>query len=511
MNPALHDLIHKFEAADPPLLDAWEATALIESFGYTDRVSREDFRFRDARALAVHVYDRLAPSGGHSTAELSSLETGAWQRAARECRVFIEAFSSSYVYAIPWIALLILQYARPRALQLPPDLAGLLSLALMASLIATGGFVELIARRGQFYIGLQQPSLAYSAARQLVHAGCAATLVLGMSGLVLGLYVDVFPSPYLLVAGFYFVMLGPLWMLCKVLTLDKTYWRVPLVLAAGASAYASVTAIFGAPTLVAQIAATGTALTVAILMSWTRVVRPTVSGFECLRARRGVVFCSLAPIFWHGTAYFGFLFADRIAAGLAVPMASGIYFGIDADYQRGMDLALLSFFTTAALIEYLNHQYMRYWRKQAATTPEAQAQELQHRLSRRYLACTIVVVGAFSLLDSIVWRLFGEISPEMFTSSVRWSLVVGSAGYLVFSLGVFDAVLLFSANRPGFVTRPLLEALLVNVIVGGTLSHVVAPHYAGIGLVAGALVFVRGSRRAVTHMLRESDYAFYTA
>src|SRR5260370_25004396 len=173
MNPALHDLIHKFEAADPPLLDAWEATALIESFGYTDRMSREDFRFRDARALAVHVYDRLAPSGAHSASEPSSLETGAWHRAARECRVFLEAFTSSYVYAIPWIALLILQYARPRALQLPPDLAGLLSLALMASLIATGGFVAMVARPGGIFIWRPPPPPPPRAPRPPLYARSA--------------------------------------------------------------------------------------------------------------------------------------------------------------------------------------------------------------------------------------------------------------------------------------------------------------------------------------------------
>jgi hypothetical protein len=396
-------------------------------------------------------------------------------------------------------------------LALPPNLAGLLSLALMASLVTSGGFIEVIARRGQFYIGLGQPSLAYSTARQYMRAGCATILVLGMSGLLLGLYVDVYPSPYLLIAILYYIMLGPLWMLCQVLTLDKTFWRVPLVLAAGAATYASVAAIFRAPTLTAQMAGTGAAFVVAILVAWRRVVQPTVPVHDGWRPRSGVVIYSLAPVFWHGAAYFGFLFADRIAAGLAVPTASGVYFGIDAEYQRGMDLALLSFFTTAALIEYLNHGFMRYWREQAATIPEAHAQELRRRLSRRYLVCKTVVAGTFLLLCVLEWRVLGEvIDPALLTPSVRWSLVMGSVGYLVFSLGVFDAVVLFSANRPRFATRPLVEGLLVNVVLSGTLSHLIAPRYAAIGLVAGALVFVRGSRRAVTDMLRQPDFAFYT-
>jgi len=230
-----------------------------------------------------------------------------------------------------------------------------------------------------------------------------------------------------------------------------------------------------------------------------------------VRPRWGVVLHSLAPVFWHGAAYFGFLFADRIMAGLAVPAASGIYFGVDADFQRGSDLALFGFFTTAALIEYLSHQYMRYWRAQAAIVPEALTAELRHRLRHRYARCTILVVLTFMLSDVLAWRVFTALDPEMLTGPVQRSLLVASVGYFVFSLGVFDAVLLFSVNRARVATRALLEGLLVNIVLGWTASNLVGPPYASVGLVVGAIVFASRSRRAVIHMLREPDYAFYTA
>jgi hypothetical protein len=510
MNAALRDLVQEVESVEPPLVDSWEATALLESLGYTDRLSREAFGFSDTRALAEHVYAVLAPEADRRKAPTPTVDTGWWRRAARECSVFAKTFFSSYVYAVPWVVLVILQYTRPNALRMPPDLAGLLSLGLMASLITSGGFIEVIARRGQFYIGLKLPALADNAARQFVQAGCIATLLLAMSALMLGLYVDVFPSPYLLIAVVYYVMLCLLWMMCKVLTLDNTVWRVALVLAAAVLTYVCL-AGFGAPAVVGQLAAPSGALLVAVVVGWRRIVHPAESIPDRMRARWGVVLHSLAPVFWHGAAYFGFLFADRIMAGLAVPAASGIYFGVDVEFQRGSDLALLSFFTTAALIEYLSHQYMRYWRAQAAIVPEERSAELRHRLWRRYLMCTMLVVVTFMLCDLLAWRVFTAIDPEMLTGPVQRSLLVASVGYFVFSLGVFDAVLLFSANRARFATRPLLEGLLVNIVLGGTASNLVGPPYAGIGLVAGAIVFVWRSRRAVIHMLREPDHAFYTA
>src|SRR5262249_13514545 len=155
-----------------------------------------------------------------------------------------------------------------------------------------------------------------------------------------------------------------------------------------------------------------------VVLGWKRIVQPADSIPDRVRPRWGVVLHSLAAVFWHGTAYFGFLFADRIMAGLAVPAASGIYFGVDVEFQRGSDLALFSFFTIAALIEYLSHQYMRYWRAQAAIVPEERTAELRYRLRRRYFTCTILVVVTFILSDLLIWRVFIAIDPEMLTGPV---------------------------------------------------------------------------------------------
>src|ERR1700758_451820 len=57
---ALADLVSAVGRVRSHLLDAWEATALIESLGYTDARIRREFGFSDTAALGVYVFAALA-------------------------------------------------------------------------------------------------------------------------------------------------------------------------------------------------------------------------------------------------------------------------------------------------------------------------------------------------------------------------------------------------------------------------------------------------------------------
>ena len=74
-----------------------------------------------------------------------------------------------------------------------------------------------------------------------------------------------------------------------------------------------------------------------------------------------LVHYTLTPYFFYGVAYFSFLFADRFAAGTAITLFSGLGFGIESGYARGIDFALVNFLFTAALVEALNYRFMGGW------------------------------------------------------------------------------------------------------------------------------------------------------
>src|SRR5712691_2925288 len=148
---AIDELIASVRRARPRLLDHWEAAALIESFGYTDSRLQREFGFVDSLTLGSFVYEKLRGSSASARPEPEP-----WPSVALD---LLNSVSASIVYAVPWLVLFIIERYHPDALRLPGRVGPPLSLALMMSLVVSGGFVQAIARRGPFYIGIKQPAL----------------------------------------------------------------------------------------------------------------------------------------------------------------------------------------------------------------------------------------------------------------------------------------------------------------------------------------------------------------
>src|SRR5687767_11110536 len=101
---SLEKLMRAVAAASPQLADVWETTAIIESLGYTDRAIEREFGFANALALGEYVFEQLR---GNAAPAAASLPVSRWQWLAREMRDFIEQFSRSFIYALPWIVMFI--------------------------------------------------------------------------------------------------------------------------------------------------------------------------------------------------------------------------------------------------------------------------------------------------------------------------------------------------------------------------------------------------------------------
>src|SRR6266513_6276456 len=56
VDQALDELVAAVRAVRPRLVDAWEATAVIESLGYTDARVQQEFGFSDTRAAGEYLY-----------------------------------------------------------------------------------------------------------------------------------------------------------------------------------------------------------------------------------------------------------------------------------------------------------------------------------------------------------------------------------------------------------------------------------------------------------------------
>ena len=501
MNAELQTLVGAVRRRAPDLVDEWEATAWIESFGWSDDRVRAAFGLSDTRALGRYVYEcstaRVPPAA-------SVRQPGDRQTALA---IVAGAYTSTLVYALPWLVTFAVEGLWPDAFDTQPDMAGPISVAVMVSLIATGGFVQAIARKGSFYLGMQQVVMARHVAWLLCRAGLVSTLLLAGAGLIAGTYFNIFESTLpRLVALFYFVMLSALWLACAMLSLQAPRWRVPLVFVAAGLVFTLVKVNLGAGALVAQTAALAVAVLAAGGLCWdlfrSAATRDSRTG-RIVLPRIPILVYALLPHFIYGVAYFTFVFADRLSAGSALPPQSGLPFGIAPDYKRGIDLAFLVFLIVAGAVECCNLLLMRFWREQAEGPS---AGRIDDQLARQRRRAQGLVVALFVAAAAIASAVAAEVQ---FLSAVgQMVFVAGCAGYALFAAALLDGLMLFSLNRPAVVLRALLPALVVNLITGYVLSHVAGAEFAVVGLVAGAGVFAFGTRRGVRDALKRPDFAY---
>lgn len=502
---ALERVIDRVAAVCPHPADPLEAAAVLESLGYTDAVIRELTGQPDSRSLGrvLHTVMKAGP-GAEAGPRLAPTSQGVRD----ELRVLLQTFSLSSIYALPWVVTFALERRHPDVLQLPLEAAAPFTLALMLSLIVSGGFVQCIARKGTFYIGLGQHALGAAVTERIWQCGAATIAATALMALGAAWYLDLFELPYAALGAGVYIMLGTFWLTCGVLWLERRYWQVPAAFGGAGAAFATCRAVHVSP-LVSQILAISVALGIALgLVAFAfRRYGATPVG-ELASPRHAVLVRALAPYFCYGSGYFAFVFADRIAAGTSVPVAAGIEFGIDARYQAGMDAALLVFLLSMAAVEFINYRFVHFWQQEASRWTASAGVEYQARIQRRCVRARALVAVAFVAIALLVLPVGRPTLTDPIASRV---MVLGLCGYLLLELGLFNALVLFSVNAPVPVLRALVAGVMVNALGGYVSSNVFGSTCAAAAMCAGAAVFLWRSHVAVAVALERPGYGCYVA
>jgi hypothetical protein len=531
-NSEVEELLRNNAKGPSRAINAREVAALLESFGYSDR-SVKEVGSPNIFSFAEDLFFRVQPEAKSEQKESEQKESEQKESEQKESEQKeseqkesdtperfslwgeiswgIRKFSFGLAYAVPWMALLALEYLRPNALDVPPELGGALSLALITSLITTGGFIQMISRSGSFYYALKEPVLARSTCMSLLNAGLTSSLLLGSLGMIIGAYFGLFAGHYLMLAAVNYVSLSLLWMFCSVLSVEGLGWCVPLVflLSGFLCGLIKILAKTGNTILLTIWPVTAVLCALGcVLVGFHRAEKNFSGSRKGARPRFGVLAISLAPFYLYGTLYFSFLFADRLAAGSAVPWTSGLSFGIDPAYKSGMDLVLLAFLITAAVVEYLSDSFLRFWRRLAAELPQAKGEELIVSLRRRHWKTILVIFTMFIVFSLGAWLAFSHVSGATHSPRLLQTAALGGLGYLMLSMALLEIVILASINATSLALTAIAFGLGVNMIAGYGLSHYWGVQYAAAGLLAGSTVVLWKCNAAVREVLRRPDYHY---
>ncbi|MBD2255486.1 hypothetical protein [Nostoc parmelioides] len=504
------ELVVAISEVSSEMADFWQVTAIIESLGYTDRVIRQEFGFADTLSLGKYVYDnyKLSP-----TSKSKLKRKNAWRHLIHEIQIFIEQFSQSFVYALPLLLILLLEslHIDNQSQLLPPELASLITLATMASLTISGGFVQMISRRGEFYLKLGEPMQGRRVCFPIIYLGTATSILLGLFGLWFGFYQGQFADEYLMLAALYYLVLSLLWMLLAALGIQLR-WFPPLIMLGLSILFVFLRVWVNLDALTAQIISMFATLIVVICLVAFGLGKDNqtgqISGAKAPLPRLSSLVYLLSPYCFYGIAYFSFIFGDRMIAGWAVNPAFGLVFAIDAGYQQAMDLALVNFLLLVPLVEYLGYQFIRYW---YGNTKDMNIEKLSNfygKLFYRYWLTIGITIIFFALCMA---GTLGFVKPTNWSLETNLKSLFGSLGYLFFVIGLLNAILLFSLNQTIIVIKSIIPALLLNLTLGYILAHIISPDCAVIGLVTGAALFMLRSTHEVLQAMKQLDYIYYIA
>jgi O-antigen/teichoic acid export membrane protein len=509
-NPKVQEAISEVQAISPQPADRWEIAAILESLGYTDRQLAKDFGYPDSLALGSEIYEYLRENGYLASAVTAFPSPPILSHRA-ELAFFFTEFSRSFLYAIPFVVSMVVDslFSRQDLDVVPVQLSALLSPALMGSLIASGGFVQMIQRRGSFYKNMNEPIQAQRSCRPIFLMGVITSIFLGAIWIIFGFYRSYADDQYSIVAGCYFMVLSIMWQSFAMVSL-RYKWSTPISLILIAALFVICRLGFQLDAVTCQLMTMGSALVgmlgMLILVYWqARRDESRQDQLPKLPQSAAVAYL-LSPYFCYGILYFGFLFADRFAAGWVLDQYSALSFAIDTNYQRPMDLALLNFLIVMPFAEYLAAKFSIWWYREAKPVTPKNIHRLVGQLRRRYqvigllLMLIAIIIGSITLVLMLVTK----------QSGAHISLTaLGILGYLALSFGLWNTIILLTLNRMSIVLKMLWPAVLINLACGYIFGNLLGVSWTPIGLLFGAVVFGYLASRQVRQAISQLDYCYF--
>jgi O-antigen/teichoic acid export membrane protein len=509
-NPKLQEAIAEVQTISPQPADRWEIAAILESLGYTDRQIASEFGFSDSLALGSEIYSYLRENGYLATVPPTPPQI-IHRSYPAEIAFFCAEFSRSFLYAIPFVVSMVVDnfFSWTDTDIVPVQFSALLSPALMGSLIASGGFVQMIQRRGSFYKNMNEPIHAQRSCRPIFVMGIITSILLGIIWIGFGFYRSYAGDNALIVTGCYFMILSIMWQVFAMVSL-RYKWSTPTALVMIAAIFLVCRLGLRLNDVICQIVTMSSALVGMLLMLlWVYIqARRDENRQEQLPAlpKSAAIAYLLSPYFFYGVLYFGFLFADRFAAGLVLDRYSSVPFAINSNYQHPMDLALLNFLVVMPFVEYLAAKYSMWWYRVAKPATPQNVHKLVGKLQHRYRVIGLLVV-MIAMVVGIITLILMSITHQSLANMTLTSL--GILGYLTLSFGLWNTIILLTLNQMPAVLKMLWPATLINLIGGYILGHMWGISWTPLGLLLGGIFFGWLASRQVRKAIEQLDYCYF--
>lgn len=516
--------------------DRYEVAAILESLGWNDRRVHETFGAADVFALADDLWERM---------KRKVLFTPFAKAENMKPRVMLMAllrnFLRGVIFAVPMavsvFSMLTLKFSLWSYEYLSVELATSIAIGTILSFVTVGGFTQAIARRGFFYIIQGYYNMARRVTFHFIGLGFAVCIGLSATILLLNMIIRMFPFSMLAMIILYFFFLNSIWLSVTVMyILRKELVFTGLIIAGIALVYLLFIVLGIDNIILDQLIALSLVSAASILLViyyFKQAEKKSEKGISPQMPKMSVTLYSTMPYFVYGFMYFSFLYVDRVMSWSTNSQYMPYLIWFRGDYELGLDFALLVLILPMGISEVVLTRLMAgielsqkaYWGDEGERMGRAFRRTYYRMLGFIAAVALSSAVALYLLLYFIFDHFSVGLGSTLYAHPVTHLVyVIALISYVFLSVGLMNAVILFSLSQPQLVIRAIWPALVINIIVGfvasrwmtafetSTKASMATGHgYAVLGLLMGSIVFMAISIQSTRKVLNNLDYYLYAA
>ncbi len=525
---SLDFLVHEISIRCHWTVSPLQVAALLESLGVTDTIAQQKYGYGDVFVLANKIMGRL-PRNYHDEPNMGAvrfvpqLEPDSWRQKFRD---YIRGVAS----LVPMVVISAGIIMHQTLGNWNPYQVWMVGIAMLLSLLVTGGFMQAASRRGSIYLSQGYVMAAQRIIFRIMVLCLLVVLIVDVLMTLLGISTNLLTWTDAALMSVAFVSLSLIWLGASLLyLLDRAHlFFVALVVGVGGSIAILMLYRYG-------------------LLAYDVVVMPAVAvgmllfmGITAVSARRGLqklhelsavgnqvvrlptnahLTANLLPYFMYGAIYVMLIMSGHVAAWVGntagVERIVAIF-----DTELALAFALGGAILTSGVSE---HTIRRFWKHVQIYQIRAESDHLQsfsHMLMRFYKQEQRVflwaLLGSSLVTIFITWGFVNLMSTTgllliSWNSSTTVLFALGLVGYGLMAWGLFQSMFMITLSRPWWVIQGLAMGTLTTFLVGIAAGLYSYYPYAGVGIILGNAVFLYMTRQRLNQLLARADYYFYAS
>lgn len=502
--------------------DRFEIAALLETMGWNDKRVYEAFGVDGVFDLAEEIWELI-----QQKIVYASFAKPVEKSKAEMLFEVVKSFLRGLIFALPMalsvISMLTLKFSLWSYEYLSVDLATCIAIGTILSFLVVGGFTQAIARRGFFYLFQGYYNMGRKMTFTFIRLGYVACLLTAAAVYLFNLVFNLVTGYMLAIIIVYFIFMATIWLSVTVMYILRKEQTFTLLMLVGIGMVYVLFRVFELDILIAQLASmlvvsvVGMAL---VIYFFKQEERKEEKGIAPKMPRLSLTAYAVMPYFQYGFLYFLFLYVDRVMAWSVNDEFMPFFLWFRGDYELGLDFALLVLMLPLGVTEVVVNKMMLdmeaaqkgYW----GFETDKMCRHFLAMYHKWMLATGISAVlsaGLVALLMHVMNGSYYQFSGKYLigSSTTYFVFICSLIAYMILAVALMNAVILFALSQPKLVSRSILPAVGVNILIGFLLTRWIGYSSAVFGLIVGSIVFTWLSYRQVKRVLSHLDYYLYAA